>query len=105
LILAADALISLSAKENFNLAAAEAMSAGKPVILSPGNDLQGELEGVNCGWLLATDNPSEATNAMLEFAAIPQDELSAKGNAARNWVNQYLGFEQFRDRLEHLIGD
>ena len=105
LILAADALVSLSAKENFNLAAAEAMSAGKPVILSPGNDLQGELEGVNCGWLLATDNPLEATNAMSEFAAIPQDELSAKGNAARNWVNQHLGFEQFRDRLEHLIGD
>jgi glycosyltransferase involved in cell wall biosynthesis len=105
LILAADALVSLSAKENFNLAAAEVMSAGKPVILSPGNDLQGELEGVNCAWLLATDNPSEATNAMLEFAVMPQDELSAKGNAARNWVNQNLGFEQFRYRLEQLIGD
>jgi hypothetical protein len=42
---------------------------------------------------------------MSEFAAIPQDELSAKGNAARNWVNEHLGFEQFRDQLEHLIGD
>ncbi|MBT5380615.1 MAG: glycosyltransferase [Opitutae bacterium] len=103
LISASDALVSLSAKENFNLAAVEAMSAGKPVILSPGNDLQGELECVNCGWLLSTDSSSEAANAISELATISNDELSVKGDAARNWVNHHLGFEQFRDRLEELI--
>ena len=53
LLAASDGLISLSVKENFNFAAAEAMAAQKPVILSPGNDLQGELLDLPCGWLLA----------------------------------------------------
>jgi len=51
LMLAADALISLSVRENFNHAAAEAMAAGLPLILSPGNDLANDLEGVGCGWM------------------------------------------------------
>ena len=38
-LLASDAYISLSHRENFNHTAGESMAAGLPVILSPGNDL------------------------------------------------------------------
>ena len=103
LLVAADGLVSLSAKENFNIAAAEAMSAGKPVILSPGNDLQGELTSVDCGWLLKTDHSSEATRAMQEFASMPRSDLDAKGRIASSWATEHLGFEQFQHHLQDLI--
>ncbi len=103
LLAAADGLVSLSAKENFNFAAAEAMAIGKPVLLSPGNDLQGELAGVPCGWLLQTTDTAEAARAIREFNSLPTDQLAALGETARQWAAHNLGPGTFKQRLQELL--
>lgn len=94
---AADAFISLSHRENFNFAAAEAMASGLPVILSPGNDLAGDLAPIDCGWMLPHVDAAGA--AIDDAAAVAPDQLAAKGRRARQWAEDSLQFDVFRDRL------
>ena len=94
---AADAFISLSHRENFNFAATEAMASGLPVILSPGNDLAGALAGLDCGWMLP--HVDAAAAAIADAAALTPYQLAAKGQRAREWANESLQFDVFRDRL------
>lgn len=103
LLLAADAYISLSIRENFNHTAAEAMSSGLALILSPGNDLQYSFptEGA-FGWNLTSDREDEAINAMRRFAESEDDSLKEMGNRARNWSLADLSFERFKERLTKL---
>jgi len=94
---AADCFVSLSHRENFNFAAAEALASGLPVILSPGNDLGPELSGVDCGWMLP--RVDLATEAITAAAATPRPVLRAMGARGRDWVEQNLQFDTFRSRL------
>jgi glycosyltransferase involved in cell wall biosynthesis len=99
---ASDAFVSLSHRENFNLAAAESMAAGLPVLLSRGNDLGGELTGTDCGWILSDDGIA-AVSAMKDFADCSQIVLEDKGNNARQWTQKELKFEAFQQHLYSLI--
>ena len=111
--LAADGYISLSAKENFGYAAADALAHGLPVILSPGHDLAYELPGaeqrqIDCGWLLPDDSLQSAVQAIQEWAVLvtapsgmPR-RLEGLRETGRNWAADNLSFERFRDSLEQL---
>lgn len=99
---AADGFISLSHRENFGITAAEALMAGLPVILSPGNDLAGEFGHESFGWLLSTDGLSEAVSAIRAFTYASNDELKAIGNRARRWAQAQLSFEEFQSRVIQL---
>ncbi len=101
-IAAADGLISLSHRENFNYAAAEALAAGKAVILSPGNDLVNELAQVRPGWLLGSFERAEEIAAIRAFAEAPAEALHAMGNAGRAWMFTEASPEAFEARLEAL---
>ena len=105
LLAASDGLISLSVKENFNFAAAEAMAAQKPVILSPGNDLQGELLDLPCGWLLGSDEIHQAAHAIYEFATCPKEQLTKYGTTAGQWAVDNLGANTFKKRLDSLLAE
>jgi glycosyltransferase involved in cell wall biosynthesis len=94
---AADCFISLSHRENFNFAAAEALASGLPVILSPGNDLGPELAGMDCGWPLP--RMELAAEAIRAAAATPRPLLWAMGDRGRDWAEQNLQFDTFRTRL------
>ena len=102
LLLAADGFISLSIRENFGHAAAEAMSANLPVILSPGNDLVGELTDVRCGWFMNDERPETISGALREFAVAGSEARMDMGRAGRQWVCRELSFDQFRSRLQEL---
>jgi len=101
---AADAFISLSAHENFNYALAEAMAAGLPPILSPGNDLGWEFAGAGFSWQMRTDDPAELRGALDEFLLLPDHELRARGAAAREWTRRQLSLARLRDQLNSLVG-
>ena len=101
-LLGADALISLSHRENFNYAAAEALSAGLPVILSPGNDLASELAGRGVGWLLKSFAPHEEVEAIREFGAAPVERRRAMGAAGARWAATELSEAAFRAALAEL---
>ena len=94
---AADAYLSLSHRENFNYAAAEALAAGLPVILSPGNDLGPELRPAVCGWLL--DSLDDAAAAIAAATGLPRSELLAMGRRGKAWAEANLRYDVFAHRL------
>jgi glycosyltransferase involved in cell wall biosynthesis len=99
---AADVYMSLSARENFNHSAVEMLAAGRPVILSPGNDLGPELAGCDIAWLLQTDEIAEAAAAMGAAADRGEAGRMAMGARGREWVGRELSFAKFADSLRAL---
>ena len=99
-----DGYISLSHKENFSYTAAEALNAGLPVILSPGNDLAGDLnEGM--GWLLKTEEKSEVIKALKEFDQISEDRLKIMSKNAYNWALMHLSSSSFKSQVNELTSN
>lgn len=107
---AADGFVSLSHRENFGYALAEALACGLPVIVTPGHDLAHDIaadgrQGFPCGWLLPDDTAATAIAAIREFAAMPAARLEAIGAAGRAWVADHLAFDRFRDTVRGLAAE
>jgi glycosyltransferase involved in cell wall biosynthesis len=104
---AADGFISLSFRENFGYAAAEAIAHGLPVILSPGHDLACELPSrggrLACGWLLPDDSPSSAEQAIGGFCRLSATEVETIREAGSAWARDNLSVERFSDTLRSLV--
>jgi glycosyltransferase involved in cell wall biosynthesis len=104
--LAADGFISLSFRENFGYAAAEAVAFGIPVILSPGHDLAHEMPArsgrLACGWLLADDSRAAAVEALREFGAATESALGDAGQTGRRWAGDVLSFSRFQHTLHTM---
>ena len=100
---AADAFVNFSARENFGYSVAEALAAGVPVVLSPGNDLRGELDPLGCGFLLETDSPDEAVAALQTVLSAPPDMLRAMGARGRAWALANTSVEHFRSQLMNVV--
>lgn len=100
---AADGYISLSFKENFNYTAAESLSIGLPVILSPGNDLSFKLKSENCGWMLQDESPETAVQSIRNFCNTPIETLQAMGNRGQQWAHKNLSFDSFSTELKNLL--
>lgn len=101
-LLASDAFISLSIRENFGHTAAESLMAGLPLILSPGNDLGGELKSVDCAWLLNDDALPTAVAAIQEFDAMPLEALALRGQRGKAWALDALSFHTFEHKIQAL---
>ena len=101
-LMASDAYISLSHRENFNHTAAESLSAGLPLILSPGNDLQGDIHVERCSWGLIDNEIKSASNAVDEFAQATFQDLEAMGSRGRAWVADNLQFSTFQERINAI---
>lgn len=97
-----DGYWSYSLRENFNHSAAESIAAGLPVILSPGNDLCDELEGVGAGWLVNSDSSTAVARVLWEWAEASDETLSEMGRKGRSWAKQVLSFERFSRDLNDL---
>lgn len=100
LFFAADAFISLSHRENFNYAAAESLSLGIPVILSPGNDIAEDLMSVKCGWMLPSVSEKCVHDALTDFAELQVVEQREMGCRGRNWANDELHPSRFVDNVQ-----
>lgn len=102
-LLAADAYISLSIKENFGYTAAEALTAGLPVILSPGNDLADELSSLACGWMLKDDQLETAASAIKEFSSLSTAILNDMGQRGRIWATDNFDPDKFSKEVASLL--
>ncbi len=103
LLIGVDAYISLSHRENFNYTAAESMTGGQAVILSPGNDLQHSLpRDQRLGWLLESNDPEEALQALKAFDAASDEEVRTMGQRAQQWALDKLSFANFKQNLQTL---
>ena len=98
-LLGSDAYISLSRKENFGYTTAEALAAGLPVILSPGNDLADELVPFNCGWMLQDIFPETVATAIEEFSSMTTEALHEMGQRGKMWALANLEFDNFAKKV------
>jgi glycosyltransferase involved in cell wall biosynthesis len=101
-LLASDAYVSLSHRENFNHTAAESMAAGLPVVLSPGNDLLSEIKEVGCFFEMESNSVESAAEAIRRFSETPIKEIPQMGFRGRQWVAEFLSFERFKTQLNAL---
>jgi glycosyltransferase involved in cell wall biosynthesis len=101
-LLGADAYVSLSSRENFNHTAAEALAAGVPVLLSPGNDLAPELKPYRCGWFLEGESEEEAVLAIKTCLPTSNEILKEMGTRGREFIAKECSFTGFRESLIRL---
>lgn len=99
---AADAGVSISARENFGYSVCEMLARGIPVLLGPGNDLAPELRAVGCGWPLDRDDAAEVARALTELAATPAEVRAQMGERGRAWVDRHLSRERVAGKLREL---
>jgi glycosyltransferase involved in cell wall biosynthesis len=109
---ASDGFISLSHRENFGFALADAIAYGLPVIVTPGHDLAHELprrpDGqLACGWLLPDDSPTAADEAVRAWSAAASVSPSltgphVRGHLGRDWAAEHLSFERFQAAIQRL---
>jgi glycosyltransferase involved in cell wall biosynthesis len=100
---AADGFISLSHRESFGYTVAEAMAAGKPVIVNREAGITSLLTQSHCGWILDAADEASATAAIRAFLAATPTERSLLGSAGRNWVAAELSFPLFQIRLQNAL--
>jgi glycosyltransferase involved in cell wall biosynthesis len=100
----ADCYVSLSHRENFSYAAADALAAGLPVILSEGHDiahdlpLAGPRDG-SCGWMTTQTPDRSAEQAIRECLTTPREKLGAMGQTAAQWAEVHLRPELFKSSV------
>ncbi len=102
-LVAADGFISLSRRENFGYSAAEALGAGCPVILTPGNGLSGDLKGVPCGWLLDDDARDSIVECIRLWARADPAELRTRGEAGRAVAARTFSRTAFAKSLGEMV--
>lgn len=103
LFAAAHGFISYSHRENFGYTTADALACGKPVILSPGNDLAGDINHTECGWFTKGERPSEISEAIKAFSKASRQTLDAAGRRGQDWAAENLRMESFRATLQNLV--
>jgi glycosyltransferase involved in cell wall biosynthesis len=107
-MLAADAFISLSHRENFGYAMCDALAHGLPIIVTPGHDLLDELP-VNaetrlaCGWRLDDEKLVSAATAIADFCDCSQGQITDMGASGREWATTQLSHQRFRNTLTALV--
>ncbi|AKG22588.1 hormogonium polysaccharide biosynthesis glycosyltransferase HpsP [Calothrix sp. 336/3] len=88
LLQAADIFVLPSYYENFGIAVAEAMVAGKPVVISDQVHICNEVRDNNCGWVCPMDVP--ALTAALRTGLENPEERYKRGNSAKEYaLRQY----------------
>jgi glycosyltransferase involved in cell wall biosynthesis len=97
LLQAADLFVLPSYYENFGIAVAEAMVAGKPVIISDGVHIWHDIHNSKSGWVTKTEVES-LTNA-LQSALQNPEECKNRGNNARNYALENYSWDAIARQL------
>ncbi len=107
-MMASDAFISLSHRENFGYAMCDALAHGLPIIVTLGHDILDELpmgpgRHLACGWQVEDDTLSSAAAAIATLCACSDAQLADMGSAGRAWATVHLSYELFRNTLTSLL--
>jgi glycosyltransferase involved in cell wall biosynthesis len=100
-----DGFISLSHRENFGHAVAEALSHKLPLIITPGIDLSYEIKDENCAWILPYFSIDNAVSCINEFNNSSREGLAIMGENGSKWVINNLSFDSFKKSLVKLTQD
>lgn len=102
LLLAADAFVSLSWRENFGYAIAEAMAYGLPVCISPDHDLLSDASSTLFATRVPDHSLTSAVAALHAFLRHSPESLASAGAAGREWIARTCRPDEFAIRLESL---
>ena len=98
MLLAADAFVSLSWRENFGYALAEAAAAGLCCAVAPDHDLVADMPTECRQWVAKDHTLAESSRVIQTLLATNRAVSKGIGGVARNWVSQRLSRERF-DRV------
>jgi glycosyltransferase involved in cell wall biosynthesis len=98
-MMASDALILQSQRENFSYVVADALACGLPVIVSPNVDLAPMIEPFGCGWFLKDMTDKSIDTAIKEFIALPSAALESMGARGQEFANSQLTEESFQRKI------
>jgi glycosyltransferase involved in cell wall biosynthesis len=79
---ACDAFVLPSHQENFGVAVAEALAAGKPVLITDKVNIWREIKSDAAG-LIAADEAASVSDMLSTFVSLPAQQRDAMGQAAR----------------------
>ena len=108
-MMASDAFISLSYRENFGYAMCDAIAHALPIIVTCGHDILDELpmgpgQRLRCGWRINDDAlESAAAAAITDLCTCSEAQLTDMGSTGRAWATAHLSFQHFRNSLTALI--
>lgn len=94
---AADVFVLPSYYENFGIAVAEAMMAGKPVVISDQVHIWPDIQNSQSGWVTKCDRTS-LTQALTEALANPT-ECQQRGKQGRLFAEQTYGWDAIASRM------
>ncbi|WP_414623457.1 glycosyltransferase [Calothrix sp. CCY 0018] len=100
LLQGADMFVLPSVSENFSIATAEAMAAGKPVLVTPGVQLAPEIIAANTG-LVVEENINALFQGISDLLSSPKlrEEL---GNNGSTWASNRYCPNQIASNLTHI---
>jgi len=93
-----DLFVAPSKTENFGMAIAEAMLAGKPVVTTTGTPWEC-LPEIEAGWWVAP-TPDALRSALQESIKLTEDERQVMGARARQYAQRYAPEEIARETLD-----
>lgn len=102
LLLAADAFISLSWRENFGYAPAEAMAFGLPTFVTPDHDLLSDAAETPFVTRAAGHTRQAIVVALQAFLRQDSATMAAAGAAGRGWISNTCNPDAFATRLQAL---
>jgi glycosyltransferase involved in cell wall biosynthesis len=102
LLLAVDAFVSLSWRENFGYAVAEAMAYGLPACVAPDHDLLADPGSMQCVAHAPNHSLSAAVTALRAFLSKSPEEMASAGAASREWIARTCNPDAFTTHLRSL---
>jgi glycosyltransferase involved in cell wall biosynthesis len=96
MLLAADAFVSLSWRENFGYALAEAAAAGLCYAVAPDHDLVAHMPKQCRQWVAEDHSFAEASRVLRSMLTTERMKLQDVGHVSRSWVNDHLTRKRFQ---------
>ncbi|MCO4768740.1 MAG: glycosyltransferase family 4 protein [Deltaproteobacteria bacterium] len=98
-----DLLVHPSRTEGLGTATLDAQVAGLPVLATTAGGLPEAV--APSGWLVAPQSPRALAAQLAAIAALPRQELRARGAAARQWASRRFSVARMRDEVAAVYAD